>query len=366
MDRRSFLKTSALGTGAAAAGALAAPAVAQGRQTMVMVSSWPRDFPGLGTGAQRLAQRIEELTEGSIAVEYYSAGERVGPFDVFDAVASGNAQAYASADFYWKGIHPAFCYVTAVPFGMTAMEHDAWMNFGGGRALWDELGDEYGIKGFTAGNVGSQMGGWFNKEINDASDFQGLRMRIVGIGGDMMANMGVSVVALPGGQIYEALVSGTIDACEWVGPWNDYLMRFYEAARYYYWPGPYEPSNMQTLGLNMSWFSSLTRQQQLAIEVAAKMENNLMLAEYNYNNGLYLERLITDYGVQLRRFNEDVYDAFGDAAEATFDEIRQHSDLANRFHESYFATATDVSKWLLRGDVTYTSERNRVFGIGLD
>ena len=363
MDRRSFLKTSALGGSAAAAGTLAAPAVAQGRTTMVIVSSWPRDFPGLGTGAQRLGRRIEEVTDGQIAVEYYAAGERVGAFDVFDAVSAGNAQAYHAADFYWKGIHPAFCYVCAMPFGMTTLEQNAWMHHMGGRELWDELADGYGIKGFPAGNVGSQMGGWFNREINDPADFEGLRMRIVGIGGDMMAHMGVSVVALPGGQIYESLVSGAIDACEWVGPWNDYLMNFHEAARYYYWPGVYEPNNMQTLGVNKSWLTSLPTWQQHAIEAACLAENDMMLAEYNANNGVYLERLRTDYGVQLMEFNEDVFDAFGVAALTTFEETRQHSDLANRFHESYFGAINEVGSWLDRGDIRYTAERNRVLGV---
>ena len=363
MDRRSFLRTSAAGGTAAAASTLAAPGVAQGRTPMVIVSTWPRDFPGLGVGAQRAAARIEELTDGAIAVEYFAAGERVGAFDSFDEVAAGNAQAYHAADYYWKGKHPAWAYVTAVPFGLTSLEQNAWIHWLGGQELWDELGDEFGIKGFACGNTGVQMGGWFNKEMNDPEDFRGLRMRIPGIGGDLMANMGVSVVSLPGGQIYENLVSGAIDATEWVGPWNDYFLNLYEAARYYYWPGVHEPGPMLSLGVNKEWLTGLPTWQQQAIEAACLEEDVRQTAEFNANNGRYLARLINDHGVQLRRFNEDIYDAFGVAAEQTFEEVRQHSDLANRMHESFEAARQDVGGWLNLADGPYLYERNRVLGI---
>jgi TRAP-type mannitol/chloroaromatic compound transport system substrate-binding protein len=363
MDRRSFLRTSTLGGAAAAASTLAAPAVAQGRTTCVIVSTWPRGLPGLGTGAERLAAAITAATDGAITTEYYSAGERVGAFDVFDAVAAGDAQAYHGADYYWKGKHPAWAYVTAVPFGLTAVEQNAWIHHLGGQQLWDELGDEFGIKGILAGNTGLQMGGWFNKEMNSPEDFRGLRMRIPGIGGDMMANMGVSVVSLPGGQIYENLVSGAIDATEWVGPWNDYFLNLHQAARYYYWPGVHEPGAALSMGFNKAWLTSLPTWQQRAIEAVCLSENDRMLAEFNANNGAYLQRLVNDHGVQLREFNDDIYDAFGDAAEATFDTIRQHSDLANRFHESFVAAREAVGGWLNITDVAYLRQRNRVLGI---
>ena len=180
MERRKFLKVA---TGGAAASALAAPAIAQERTDMVIVSTWGRDFPGLGTSAQRLAARIEELTEGRIAVQYFAAGERVGAFDSFDEVASGNANAYIGADYYWKGKHPGWAPFTAVPFGLTYTEIDAWMKFGGGQELLDKLGAEFGIKGIPCGNTGVQKGGWFNKEINSPEDLKGLKMRIPGLGG---------------------------------------------------------------------------------------------------------------------------------------------------------------------------------------
>jgi TRAP-type mannitol/chloroaromatic compound transport system substrate-binding protein len=217
---------------------------------MVIVATWPRDFPGIGLPAQRLAARITELTEGRITTKYFAAGERVGAFDSFDEVASGNAQAYMAAEYYWKGKHAGFSPFTAIPFGMTYTEMDAWIKYGGGQELWDELSAEFGLKAFASGNTGVQMGGWFNKEINSADDLKGLKMRIPGQGGDVRAKLGASPVSLPGGQIYENLVSGAIDATEWVGPYNDYFMKFYEAAKYYYFPGMHEPGAQVAMGMN--------------------------------------------------------------------------------------------------------------------
>ncbi len=234
MDRRSFIKKSGVAAGAtaAAASALAAPAVAQSTKEMVIVSSWGRDFPGLGISAQRLAERITTMTDGGITTQYFASGERVGGFDVFDEVASGNAQGYTSADYYWKGKHPGWAFFTSVPFGLTYTEMSAWINHLGGQALWDELAAGFDLKVLPAGNTGVQMGGWFNKEIDTADDLKGLKMRIPGLGGDVMAKVGASPVSLPGSQIYENLVSGAIDATEWVGPYNDYFLKFYQAAKY--------------------------------------------------------------------------------------------------------------------------------------
>ena len=171
---------------------VAAPAVNKERIEIAMVSTWPRDFPGLGTGAQRFAQRLSDVSDGRIQVTYYAAGERVGAFDSFDEVASGNAQAYHAADYYWKGKHPGWAYFTAVPFGLSYVEMNAWIAFMGGQELWDELAGEFGLKSLPCGNTGVQWGGWFNKEINSADDLKGLKMRIPGLGGDVMAKLGAS------------------------------------------------------------------------------------------------------------------------------------------------------------------------------
>ncbi|MEL6701487.1 MAG: TRAP transporter substrate-binding protein, partial [Pseudomonadota bacterium] len=307
MDRRSFIKKAGLTGAAAGAATLATPALSQNIKEMVIVSTWPRDFPGLGLPAQRLAARITELTDGRITTKYFAAGERVGAFDSFDEVASGNAQAYMAADYYWKGRHAGWSAFTAIPFGLTYTEMDAWIKYGGGQELWDELAAEFGLKNFAAGNTGVQMGGWFNKEINSADDLKGLKMRIPGQGGDVMAKLGASPVSLPGGQIYENLTSGAIDATEWVGPYNDYFMKFYEAAKYYYFPGMHEPGAQLALGMNKAWWDSLDKVDQAIIQAVANEENARTMAETNANNGEYLSKLINENGVELREFNDDVY-----------------------------------------------------------
>ena len=362
MKRRKFLKGAAAGT-AVAASALAAPAIAQSRKEMVIVSTWGRDFPGLGTSAQRLCKRITDVTEGRINVKYYAAGERVGAFDVFDAVASGNAQGYIGAEYYWKGKHPAFGYFTSVPFGLTYAEMGAWIFHLGGQKLWDELSDGFGIKCLPAGNTGVQMGGWFRKEINTANDLKGLKMRIPGLGGDVMAKLGASPVSLPGGQIYENLVSGAIDATEWVGPYNDYFLKFYEAAKYYYWPGMHEPGGFISFGMNKSWWSKLSKTEQMIIESCCVQECELMMSEANALNATYLNRLVKEHGVKLREFSDEIYESFGKAADQVFAEARAHSKLAARVHDSFAAARKDVGGWLKLADVGYSTKRNRVLGI---
>ncbi len=363
MKRRSFLTKGAAGAGGVAAATVAAPAIAQSRKEMVIVSSWGRDFPGLGTSAQRLAQRITDMTDGRITVQYFAAGERVGAFDVFDAVASGNAQAYISAEYYWKGKHPGFGFFTSVPFGLTYAEQGAWIFHLGGQQLWDELSAGFGLKCLACGNTGVQMGGWFNKEIETADDLKGLKMRIPGLGGDVMAKVGASPVSLPGGQIYENLVSGAIDATEWVGPYNDYFLKFYEAAKYYYYPGMHEPGGFVSMGLNKGWWEGLSKPDQLTVEAACIMEAEIMMSELNAKNGEYLDRLIKEHGVQLREFSDEIYESFGEAAEEVFEETRAHSDLANRIYESFLAARTSTAAWLKLADVGYSLKRNSVLGI---
>ncbi|MDC0189812.1 TRAP transporter substrate-binding protein [Rhodospirillales bacterium] len=364
MKRREFIKSAGVGgVAVAAASTLPKPAIAQKRIEMVMVSTWPRDFPGLGTSAQRLAKRITEMSDGRIQTKYFAAKERVGAFDSFDEVASGNAQAYIAADYYWKGKHLGWAYFTAVPFGLTYTEINAWIRFGGGQELWDELAGGFGLKCMPAGNTGVQMGGWFNKEINSADDLKGLKMRIPGLGGDVMAKLGASPVSIPGGQIYENLVSGAIDATEWVGPWNDRFMKFYEAAKYYYYPGMHEPGSMISLGLNGKFWSGLSKADQAMIEAAAGLENDMMMSEYNAKSGEALADLVKNQGVKLRKFNDDVYDSFKEASDAVFEGVRAHSPLAAKIHASFLKSRADLSAWSKISDQAYVAQRNRALGV---
>lgn len=363
MKRRDILKASvatALTTGTVA---ISAPAIAAKRIEIAMVSTWPRDFPGLGTGAQRFAERLTTMTDGRIKVTYFAAGERVKAFDSFDEVASGNAQMYHAGDYYWKGKHPSWAYFTTVPFGMSYTEMGAWINFGGGQELHDELAAGYGLKCLPCGNTGVQMGGWFRKPINSAADFKGLKMRMPGLGGDVIAKLGASPVSLPGGQIYENLVSGAIDATEWVGPWNDSLMKFYEAAKYYYYPGMHEPAAQLSLGINKKFWDGLSKADQAMIKAAAETENSLMMAEYNAKNGAFLASLVADQGVKLRRFSDDIYDSFGDAAAEVFEAVKQHSPLARKIHQSFLKSRNEVGTWAKISDQAYITQRNRVLDL---
>lgn len=342
---------------------VAAPAIVKSSVPMTIVSTWPRDFPGLGISAQRFAQRVDDLSEGRIKTEYFAAGERVGAFDSFDEVASGNSQAYIGAEYYWRGKHQAFAYFTAVPFGMVADEINAWIHHGGGQELWDEVSGQFGVKGLLCGNTGNQMGGWFRKEMNSPDDFKGLKMRIPGLGGDVLQKLGASTVTLPGGQIYENLISGAIDATEWVGPYNDYSMKFYEAAQYYYTPGMHEPGAALALGMNASWWSQRTDWEKAVITAACREENSAQREETLANNGKYLSKMLNENGVKLRFFNDDIYDAFGEAAREVFAEVRSHSDLTAKVHDAFTASMNEIGSYYGKAEVEYLKQRNRVFNI---
>lgn len=368
MDRRSFIrKAGATGVGAAAAAAtLAAPAIAQSnpKVTWRLASSFPKSLSEtIFGGALTLSKYVSEVTDGNFQIQVFAAGEIVPALQVADAVTAGTIEAAHTVCYYFWGKDPTWALGSAVPFSLNARGINAWHYQGGGIDLFNEFLGTQGIIGFPSGNTGVQMGGWFNKEMNSPEDFRGLRMRIPGIGGDMMANMGVSVVSLPGGQIYENLVSGAIDATEWVGPWNDYFLNLHQAARYYYWPGVHEPGAALSMGFNKSWLTSLPTWQQKAIEYVCGNENDRMLAEYNANNGDYLQRLVNEHGVQLREFNDDIYDAFGVAADATFETIVSYDDMARRMHEAFLSAREKTGGWMNISDVAYLRQRNRVLGI---
>ena len=359
MKRRKFIKTAAAITGSAvAASHLPKPALAQERIEMTIVSSWQRDFPGLGTGAQRFAENVSTASNGKIQITYFAADEKVGAFDVFDAVASGDAQGYHSAEFYAVNKHPGFAYFAAVPFGMTPAEINAWIHFGGGQKLWDELSAEFGLKAMPCGNSGIQWGGWFNKEVNSAEDLRGLRMRIPGLGANFFARLGGTPVSLSGGEVYEQLASGAIDAAEWAGPWNDEALRLHEAAKYYYYPGVHEPGAVTSFGVNASLWGRLAASDRALLTACARAENDTMLAEFNARNGAALARLVDRHGVELREFSDSICDAFAVAAEEVLEETRQHSPLARRIHESFAASRAEVSRYIELNDVNYITKRN--------
>ena len=299
MDRRSFLKTSALGGSAAAATSLAAPAYAQGKRTLTMVCTWPRGLAGVWDSVERVASNVSAATDGQITVDTKAAGELVGALEVFDAVTAGQADMYHGADYYFVGQHPAWAYFTAVPFGMTAPEMMTWYYGQDGMALHHELGEVFGLRSFIAGQTGAQGGGWFRREVNSADDFKGLKFRMPGLGGEALSKLGASVQNIPGGEIYQALSSGALDATEWIGPWSDEKLGLQEVCDFYYPAGFHEPGAALSVATNLEVFNSLTPSQQKAIEIASADAHQANYAQFIANNGPALARL-TSGGAQLR------------------------------------------------------------------
>jgi len=360
MDRRSFLKTSALGGSAAAAATLAAPAYAQGNRTLTLVTTWGRGLAGVHDAAQRCADTITAMTDGQLTVDLKAAGELVGAFEVFDAVSSGQADMYHGADYYFVSQHPGYQYFTCAPFGMTAQELVNWYYHGGGHELHDELGQIFGLKPFLGGNTGAQAGGWFAKEINSPEDFQGLKFRMPGMGGQALGKMGASVQNLPGAEVYQALASGAIDGTEWIGPWADEKAGFFEITKIYYTAGFHEPGSGLTLAFNRDVFDSFTPTQQKICEIAAGEAHQWNLAQFLSENGAALQRLQAN-GVQVREFPEDVWTAMGEATKATLDEY-MGDELFARIRESAEASMRSSSGWIEASEGAYRRQRDRILG----
>ncbi|KIT15209.1 TRAP transporter substrate-binding protein [Jannaschia aquimarina] len=360
MDRRSFLKNSTIGAGAAGATALAAPAYAQGNRTLTLVTTWGRGLAGVHDSAQRVADTITAMTDGTLTVDLKAAGELVGAFEVFDAVTSGQADMYHGADYYFVGQHPGYAFFTSVPFGMTAQELSNWYYHAGGMELHDELGQIFGLKSFLAGNTGAQAGGWFRNEVTGPEDFQGLKFRMPGLGGQALGKMGASVQNLPGAEVYQALASGAIDGTEWIGPWADEKAGFQEITKTYYTAGFHEPGAGLSLATNRDVFDSLTPAQQKIIEIASAECHQWNLAQFLMNNGAALDRL-QSAGVTVREFPESVWDAMGTASTETLDE-NMGDEIFARIRESYNDSMRKSSNWIQRSESAYRAQRDRVMG----
>lgn len=373
MERRKFLAGGALGAAALAASGCDCGVVAPGvtpraggglrERELKMVTTWPKDFPGLGSAATRTAQFITEMSGGAMRVRVFSAGELVGAFEAFDAVSSGAADIYHGAEYYWVGKSKAYSFFTAVPFGMTAPEIMAWTEFGGGQQLWDELSARFNIKPFAAGNSGHQLGGWFKRPINRLEDMRGLRIRMPGMGGEVLRRLGASAVALPGGEIYQALQSGAIDGTEWVGPWNDLAFGFHREAKYYYWPGFHEPGAQLGVGINLGIWNDFTPQEQAIVRGACWQANNLSLAEFWHYNAVALKQLVEDHGVDLREMPADVMDALARASKAVLEETARADDITGRIFESYKASLERSQEWGRIADEAFMAARRNAFSL---
>jgi TRAP-type mannitol/chloroaromatic compound transport system substrate-binding protein len=310
-----------------------------------LVTAWPKNYPGLGMAPERIADLVEEMSNGQMKITVYGAEEQVPAFGVFDAVSSGSHQMGHSGGYFWKGKVPAAQFFTGVPFGLTADEINAWTNRGGGLELWREIYEPFNIYPIPAGNTGTQMFGWFNKEINSLEDIKGLKMRIPGIGGEVLKRAGGIPVTLPGGELFTALQTGVIDATEWVGPYNDLTFGFQQTAKYYYYPGWHEPGSMLELLINKDAWNSLPNHLQVIIETASKAVNQDILDEYTARNNKALRELVDVHGVELRRLPDDVIAEFKIIANDILEENAAEDETVNKVYQSYLKFKNEVSEY---------------------
>lgn len=359
IQRRKFTKAAVGGVAATAAmTTVAAPAISQGRQEWRMVTSWPKMFPGGGVAAVRFAEKIEAATGGRLTIKVFSAGELVPAFEAFDAVQRGTADCMHSTPYYWQNKAKVISVFTTVPFGMTNAESVAWLRYGGGQALWDEIYGKFGLKGFHAGSTSVQMAGWFNKEIKSSADIKGLKMRIPGLGGEALRKLGATIVNLPVGEIFGALQSGAIDATEWVGPWQDLAAGFYKVAKYYYWPGMHEPATLNEITVNKAKFEALPKDVQQIFAWGCGDEHSQLTAENDASNAGALEVLIKQHNVQLRKLPDEFIKAYGNACGEVMKELRDSGDaLTKKILDSYYKFQREQMAWTRIGLQEYLNAR---------
>ncbi len=322
-----------------------------------LITTWPKNLPGVGTAPERLAERLRVMSNGRLDIRVYGAGELVGAFEVFDAVSQGTAEMGHGAAYYWRGKIPVAAMFATVPFGMTAQEMNAWLQYGGGLELWRELYAPFGLVPMAAGNTGVQMAGWFNKEINSLADVRGLKMRIPGLGGEVLERLGGEPVSLPGSEVFSALQMGVIDATEWVSPFNDLALGLHTVSEYYYYPGWHEPGPTTELIINQRAWDSLPDDLKMMVETTAGMINGDMLAEFTARNAAALETLVEEHGVKLRRLPDDVLERLQAASLEVVAQSAQGSELGQRIYDSYTTFLEDVRRYHAISEQAYINAR---------
>lgn len=362
MKRRDFLG----GLGGAAALSACTEATDQGavtgqsdeRFSWKLVTTWPPNFPGLGTGVNTLVRYIEEMTAGRIKITVYAAGELIPALEVFDAVSRGTAEMGHGAAYYWRGKSEAAQFFAAIPFGLNAHEMNGWLYYGGGLELWREVYAPFDLVPFPAGNTGVQMGGWFNKKIDSLDDLRGLKMRIPGIGGEALRRAGGTPVTLPGSEIFTALQTGNIDATEWVGPYNDVAIGLHQVARYYYYPGWQEPGPTLECILNRAAWERLPADLKAIVRVACQAVTLDMTSEYMARNAASLKQLQEDPNVEVLGFPASVLNGLKSLSFAVVDELAAADPLVARVWESYRTFLTNSEPWQRISEQAYLATRD--------
>lgn len=357
LRRRNFIKKAAAVTGALASGTALSSCneTVKDKQVSIHTSSqkfewrcvtiWPPNFPVLGTSVVEMAKELDVLSGGRLKVQVYGAGELVPALETFDAVQLGAVQMGHCAAYYWAGKLPSSVFFTTVPFGMLAEQMNAWLLYGGGWELWKELYEPLGLVPFPCGNTGVQMGGWFNKKIKTIDDLDGLKMRMPGLGGKVLAKTGASAVTVPGGEIYTNLERGVIDATEWIGPYHDYLMGFHKIAKYYYYPGWHEPGSVLELICNKKAYEELPEDLQLLVKTTALKYNNIMLSEFEAKNNEYLQKILTESKAELREFPKEVLDTLKQFTDQKLEELANSDAHAKKVYESFKKFKEEVNSW---------------------
>ncbi len=346
MKRRDFMKK-AVGGGVLAEGAIgAAPAIAAGKRfNWKLVTTWPPNFPIFQESVEKFARDLEQMSDRRLRISVYAGGELVPPLQTFDAVSQGTVQMGHGAAYYWAGKVPAAQFFTAVPFGMNAQGMNAWLYDGAGLKLWQDIYRPFNLVAFPMGNTGVQMGGWFRKKINSIDDLKGLKMRIPGLGGKVMAKAGANPVLLAGGEIYTALERGTIDATEWVGPYHDERLGLYRAAKHYYYPGWQEQGPVLELTCNLKAWNELPQEYQLMIETAAAAANAWMLAEFEAKNLQALQTLKLKHKVEVLEFPAEVLRELKRLAGETLEEEAEKNQAFRQVYQAYKAFSQNNDAW---------------------
>jgi len=299
-----------------------------------MVTTWPKNYPGLGTGAEFFASEVARMSNNRLRIRVYGAGEMVPAMEVFDTVSQGTAEVGHSASYYWRGKLPVADLFTSTPFVLNAQQMNAWFHYGGGLELWREAYEPFNLVPFAVGNTGVQMAGWFNREINSLADLRGLKMRIPGLGGEVLARLGVETINIPGGELYTAMQTGVIEAVEWVGPYTDQAFGMHQVAKYLYYPGWQEPGAGTEIIVNKTALEQLPADLQAIVEVAARATNQRILDEFTARNATSLRDLVENHGIELRRLPDDVLIELRKTSDATLDDLVARDPLARRVLES--------------------------------
>ncbi len=351
MERRKFLKAAAAGAGT---GIVAAPAIAQSQPAIQwrLAASWPKSLDTLYGGAELVCRRVAEMTDGKFQIRPFAAGEIVPALQVLDAVQAGTVECGHTATYYYFGKDPAFALGTSIGFGGNTRQNMAWWNFGGGREAMAPLFKEYGCVAMAAGSTGCQMGGWFRKEVKTVADLNGLKFRVGGMAGLIMAKLGIVPQMIGGPDIYPALEKGTIDAAEWVGPYDDEKLGFNKVAKFYYYPGWWEPGPLTMFLVNHKTYNELPKAYQFALQAACGEACTWMPAKYDAQNPAALRRLVAS-GTRLRPFPRPIMEAFEKAAYEVYDELLGKSAHWKRMYPAWKKFRDEQFLWFRVAESAY-------------